>query len=251
MPKSLTDRKQRERGGEKPSRYTSKADKFIGGELTIGDVCRNCNNGPLSELDSYFLQLYDRYIYKFASPEKRIDFTYDFDKLARWLLKVSYNSARATNAPDEVLLESYSKYILGEDVRPKGLNIFLTLVLPYKIKNSEKHDPRIQDVDEIEPDVLRWSRVPDERLAKEGVTFRMVQINSYFFIVIMPNQVTYEARKWYAELKGFRKKYPQFRQLRAKDGVSRTPLKSSGVDMVNNYEIFPSANLSRIFELID
>src|SRR5918911_3114561 len=76
---------------------------------TIRDVCPDCNNGALSILDSYALALYERY-FSNEVPKQGVLFEYDYDMLARWLLKVAFNSARKANSrPDE--LEQFTSYI--------------------------------------------------------------------------------------------------------------------------------------------
>ncbi len=83
------------------------------GDLIVRDVCGGCNNGVLSGLDGYGKALYERY---FAAPVyegETVTFDYDGDRLLRWLLKLSYNSARAQNADIRVLRE-YRAVMLGE-----------------------------------------------------------------------------------------------------------------------------------------
>lgn len=65
------------------------------GDLIVRDVCRECNGGPLGKLDEYGKRLYERH---FADPVyagEPVTLAADGERLVRWLLKVSFNSARA------------------------------------------------------------------------------------------------------------------------------------------------------------
>ena len=71
------------------------AEKFLSIEPTISDVCRNCNNGVLSDLDNYFLSLFDRYLSSVVVSGQQLSLDLHFDELLRWLLKMGYNMGRA------------------------------------------------------------------------------------------------------------------------------------------------------------
>lgn len=94
-------------------RYTMKAGKTFSGDMTIKDVCRECNNGPLSKLDDYFCQLYDRYFSTTPNPVSPIKFRYDFSLLMKFLLKISYNASRTTGN-DADLLSRYAPMLISE-----------------------------------------------------------------------------------------------------------------------------------------
>jgi hypothetical protein len=63
----------------------------------LRDVCRNCNNVVLGQLDSYVSTLFKDYFLTSIPSLVNIQFQYDFQLLHRWLFKVAYNSARAVN----------------------------------------------------------------------------------------------------------------------------------------------------------
>ena len=44
--------------------YLSKIDKYISSEPKVKDVCGECNNGVLSELDNYACLLWDKFFHK-------------------------------------------------------------------------------------------------------------------------------------------------------------------------------------------
>lgn len=77
-------------------RYTERANKVQAGELVIKDVCQFCNNGSLSKLDDYLCNLFDSSFKDFVREYETVNFAYDYDLLARVLLKLSFNTARAS-----------------------------------------------------------------------------------------------------------------------------------------------------------
>lgn len=170
--------------------------KIIEAEITIKDVCSDCNNRELSTLDAYFCKLFDTYIKNFVHLNEIINFNYEFDTLARWLLKVSYNSARSANT-NYKYLSQFTDYILYNINRPDGLSLFVQLIIPYKMT---KHDietfPRANELqnDEVLPTFTRAGEIEIPR----GTNFRpgrLFAINSYYFyIFIRPKDIS--EKKW-------------------------------------------------------
>jgi len=62
---------------------------MCGGELTIEDVCASCNNVPLSQLDNYASEWWDRNLSSYVTALDA-----DEPVLGRWLAKVAYNMQR-------------------------------------------------------------------------------------------------------------------------------------------------------------
>ncbi len=109
----------------------------VKGDLIVRDVCTVCNSGVLSSLDGYGKELYERY---FATPVyagETVTFDFDGDRLLRWLLKLSYNSARAQNADMRVVRE-YRKVMLGESPLPDRIRCWLHLVSATSIDPEAK-----------------------------------------------------------------------------------------------------------------
>jgi hypothetical protein len=52
------------------ARYIGKAEKFVGAELTVKDVCSECNSGALSLLDHYICTLYDAQFGRMAAARE-------------------------------------------------------------------------------------------------------------------------------------------------------------------------------------
>lgn len=255
FPKSLLENKKRERKPERSMTFLAKRNKFlVDTELTIGDVCAVCNNGVLSNLDGYFNEIYKRYICNYVALGQSKRFTYDFDRLARWLLKTSYNVARVHNSPDRSSLEKCVDFILHGKPKPKGLSIFLLLVTPHKIKDSMVLRPSLRDIKEIKPDVLRATRGDIYSPNPGKIIFRIVHINSYLFLCLVPDQESYQAAQWYRDLKDIKKRYPGIYQLRSnKKDANETSVNVKGaVDIIKMSEDYsPSANLKDIFDLIE
>ncbi len=71
--------------GEKP---------FKGDRIVINDVCGTCNNGVLSQLDSYGASLVQNHFVREYEKNDNLEFNYQYPLFARWLLKIIYNNAR-------------------------------------------------------------------------------------------------------------------------------------------------------------
>lgn len=113
--------------------------KMIPAEQTIRDVCSTCNNGPLSQLDDYGKTvLGDAHILDANFVARTAQLIYDYDMLLRWLLKISFNSARRTGA-QSAMLEPFAPYILAGHPCPHKAQIalFVELLRP-EILDEEK-----------------------------------------------------------------------------------------------------------------
>lgn len=92
---SFLYRYQKLRGGH--IGWNEGAQKMIGAEAQIKDVCGRCNNGSLHDLDDYgkeFLKNAGVFVENFLNKKQVVH--YDYCSLLRWLLKISFNSARAS-----------------------------------------------------------------------------------------------------------------------------------------------------------
>lgn len=96
--------------------------------MTISDVCSSCNNGILSELDSYGKQLIESnfYIpYKFNDYYIPVDITLDYELFTRWILKIAYNSIRC-DKHNSFYINECVPYIIGKNTSyPKNISLFL------------------------------------------------------------------------------------------------------------------------------
>lgn len=112
--------------------------KSIPNEPQIRDVCAQCNNEILSELDAYICSLFDSTFVYMPSKNERIQFEYNYHLLKRWLLKMCFNSARIHNSPDLFALEALLPYILGRnDGLGRSVQLFLQLSFPQEVPQED------------------------------------------------------------------------------------------------------------------
>ncbi len=99
--------------------------------LTISDVCNECNNGFLAELDSYGQRLISN---SFMTPYKFSDYYVahhivldDVTTFSRWILKIIYNGSRLEKREDSYF-DNLLPYIMGEKIEyPSNISMFLGL----------------------------------------------------------------------------------------------------------------------------
>ena len=165
--------------------------KVINAEVTIKDVCSSCNNGYLSVLDSYALNLILKYNDKISFHTKKIQFKYNYDLLTRWLLKVCYNSARTNDCQYDVsLYEKNVDYIMNRGPAQNNIVVFVMFMGSEVEFNHMKKD-RTYDIG--------WFRIGSFRIL-ENMTFycanRIIMINSFaFLIVVLDNEHNDEIEK--------------------------------------------------------
>jgi hypothetical protein len=102
---------------------------MVGGEGKVRDVCADCNNRVLGELDAYGKQLLTNsglLVHNYTKRELTLN--YDYSLLLRWLLKVSFNSSR-TDSVHSPLFEKYVPFMLGQDQFPSRNKVALLLYL--------------------------------------------------------------------------------------------------------------------------
>ena len=162
------------------ARYLGKTEKFFEGELTVRDVCAACNNGVLSSLDDYICNLYDTQFSRVAARRQPRTVLFDYGLLLRWLLKASYNSARA-NQSDIAVLKRYASYILAGTPDPDGLQVRLELIAPSK---NPRHVPGSTGMQEIPPYSVRCCRIEIPHNPVPGTTVRLVAVNSFYFWLV-------------------------------------------------------------------
>lgn len=123
-----------------PERQTflARLSKIIGGDQKVKDVCALCNNGKLSDLDANALATLGPQLqcWRREDPEP-LSISTNGSLLARWLLKVAYNSARAANSKDLHALEAQRDFILGREPSDTRLWVFGGLVRSYQLSLEE------------------------------------------------------------------------------------------------------------------
>lgn len=177
-------------------------EKTVAGDITIADVCEACNNGFLSDLDSYGAQLYGRYFAEIPKGGTRIDFQYRFDPLARWLLKLAYNAGRTRKWPAPFLdhLTTSLSYTCGKSARPQNLDLYLQLIRSARLsdiqrrKLFEEHDLRVA---EVEPRIRRFLVMA---IPGKAIVF-LVGMNAYHFYLAFWNGALSSVERKAAERK--------------------------------------------------
>jgi hypothetical protein len=161
-------------------------EKMVGGQPTVKDVCPECNNVILSKLDSYGLQLYQRNFHRIAENNETVEFDYDYNQLLRWILKLSYNSARANKADDVKHLQKHRWYILGRHKRPARLALYLTLIYRHELDAETKARAAERNIEVSEhhtPDMLRIGHFAIQEPGWNPLVSRTVIFQSYLFSV--------------------------------------------------------------------
>jgi hypothetical protein len=169
-----------------PIAYAARANKIIGKNQTIRDVCAGCNNGPLSTLDGYVRGLYETYMRHWVVEGQAVDFRYDHGLLLRWLLKVAYNSTRTTGQ-DAALLAKYRHVLIAEDsCTPIFAFGFVGTIMPAHVR-----DPTATTFRAIYPQGARCGRlvIPEFR-GDPRITTRVITINSYVFSLLIVDDMT-------------------------------------------------------------
>lgn len=114
--------------------WLARLKKEIPSEPQIRDVCAQCNNVVLSELDEYICRLFDSTLVHIPNKDERVWLEHDYHLLKRWLLKLCFNSARIHNSHDLHALEAMLPYILGgDDTLGKSVQLFVQLSYPEEI----------------------------------------------------------------------------------------------------------------------
>lgn len=154
------------------ARYSASGDKVFGGELIVKDVCSECNNVLLSVLDSYLLKLYHNYFSNFVDFEQKIVFKFEYEKLLRALLKISYNTVRTTGKNISEFSE-FKGFILYGGAIPTNVSLIVELIPP-TVQNDTKVFPSSVRAGfvEIKPEI-------------ESIILRLVSINSYYFYLLI------------------------------------------------------------------
>lgn len=93
---------------------------------TISDVCKTCNNGFLSVLDTYGEDIIKKFFMKKFKKSDELEIKFDFNKLSRWLLKIVYNHERVEKH-STTWFKRNIKYICGKEEKCDRISIFAGL----------------------------------------------------------------------------------------------------------------------------
>ncbi|MFQ2544286.1 hypothetical protein ACK3Z0_13355 [Aeromonas caviae] len=160
--------------------WLERNDKTIASEPKIQDVCADCNNGVLSRLDNYICELFDQNFIHMPEKGECVKFEHDHNKLKRWLLKMSYNSARISNSPDLFALEALLPYIMGKD-NDLGRSVQLFIQLAYPQEVPPEHNPH--NIEKLYPDIHRSGFIFFKVKGEGQKVLRAIHLRSYSFII--------------------------------------------------------------------
>jgi hypothetical protein len=163
--------------------FTDKTASYFNSDLTKKDVCKACNNGPLSKLDDNFLEIYNKYIRTPIEPGDSAEITFDYNSLLRFLLKVSYNSARISADGQQAIevLKSYVPFILGISTSTPDISLRLQIYTSAKTINESTGEKGI-----AEAKLLRSAKVSYRGPQSDSFIIRLVAINSFWFHLLIP-----------------------------------------------------------------
>lgn len=153
--------------------FINGVDKAFIDDPEIKDVCSNCNNIILSNLDSYAKNLSEKYFIQHINT--KLIFEYSFNSLLRWILKVIYNGCRAFKSSYS-MLKPYVPFILDENkLYPNTLLYICTMKSSYYKKQF------------IEPKTIGISEIfirDKEKKFNNIILAKAFYFYSYFFILI-------------------------------------------------------------------
>lgn len=124
-----------EKTGRRAAHFSHQSGRAHGADYVVADVCGRCNNVLLSPLDDYFCRLYDEYFIRAHGFDSVVPFKFDYHLLVRSLLKIAYNSARASGS-DDSYLRPLCSYIREGSPLPTQLAVFAELVSPTLVRDS-------------------------------------------------------------------------------------------------------------------
>lgn len=168
-----------DRFGRHAAHFSVRGQRVHGADYVVKDVCTVCNSERLSPLDSYFCRLYDEYFHCLHDFDSTVTFRYDFNLLARSLLKISYNTARQGLSNPKPLM-ALRGYITGSDPCPTQLAIFVELVSPTMIPQSDG------SICKVMPNMYRSCLGMYTGPGGDHILLRLVAVNSYFFHLLVP-----------------------------------------------------------------
>lgn len=165
--------------------WTARVNKDLPTQYKIGDVCRGCNNGFLSKLDTYVCELFDLYFERILERGESVSFKFDYHRLKRWLLKMSFNSARLNKADDaDIVFPPLIRYIRGEaEADGRSVQLFVELTPPGAVPAEYLSDGATLEDHVFRPAGHRAGRMvlraPDGRMK----LLRAVHLRSYAFML--------------------------------------------------------------------
>ena len=172
--------------------YNFRADRFMSWEIQTKDVCAQCNNNHLSQVDTYANQFFkDNRVDRMITNEKSLRITYDYSWLSRLLLKITFNCLRFKGEKTQ-LLRPFADYILhGVGFPPEyHVKIAVEIVPCHKITDNEKaYLPEVsKDWEYLPPHMIRAGEVCG--ISDGDIFVRYIFINNFcFYCIIYPQEI--------------------------------------------------------------
>ncbi|HRQ96786.1 MAG TPA: hypothetical protein PK440_17580 [Candidatus Accumulibacter phosphatis] len=177
--------------------YNPRTDGFYIGDPVIRDVCADCNNEKLSPLDAYLSELYDRNFAKVIEPGESVQLAYSYERLLRAILKISYNSTRASgNSQSIAAHQRFVRYVLNGGHCGK-LALRLQIVTSAKVINLAGGSDSA-----LMPAALRCAVLNYEGVLSHRFVVRLIGINSFWFYLVLSFKEEPD-HKWRDFLQGF------------------------------------------------
>ena len=164
--------------------------KFLESQPTVKDVCNICNNEVLGKLDNEARNFIASYcLEEFNSKGETRTLKINYDLLLRWVMKVSFNSARIHDAePDREILSSYRSYILGNGKQPKRIAFFVHGIYSHPVDDDQANLVMREGVDNeniIHPDYIRCSLVRFQTDFDRDFVSRAIIFKSFQFTFLL------------------------------------------------------------------
>ncbi len=165
--------------------WLRRINREVEGEPTLRDVCQACNNGVLSTLDAYACSLFDQYCARIMQRYEKVSFEYDYHLLKRWLLKMSYNSARIHNSMELFAYPALLPYINGGSISAgRSVRLFVQLAYPGTVPRDRLADIDLADAPLIwEPQDNRCGHLDFNVPGVGRKIVRVVHLRSYSFFL--------------------------------------------------------------------
>ena len=211
--------------------------KMVGGEHKIKDVCANCNNGPLSDLNNYAKGVLSNAGLLVDNFENSVvTLKYEYDTLLRWLLKVSFNSARVegSHAP---LFEPLTPFILDGKPTPSRSQIILSaqLLAPHIVTPEKRYElsPNISigPDGKLNPLLMRTAWAPELESSKTCRLRALVIGPMVFYLMMFMNGLPIGFCA--ATFRSFLKREPHVKEI--KRSLSLLHLRQSSTSWLDFY----------------
>lgn len=181
--------------------FNPRKNNFFVGEAVIKDVCAECNNTRLSALDTYLSAIFDNHFRAVIEAGQTATLQYEYDKLLRALLKISFNSSRASgDAKSKALHQKFAKYILYGGYVPR-LALRLQIVTSSTAVNLTEGSQH-----QFRPEALRCATLAYDGPLSRRFLVRLIAFNSYWFYLLLPykNEPDHKWREFIQHLESWR-----------------------------------------------